>query len=269
MTYPLTAIISDLHGNIPALEVALADCRARRVERTVCLGDVVGYGAKPRQALALVMERCYMTTADRVLTIEDGICLQGNHEEALLGSAADFNARARRAIEWTREELSRGEDEERDRQYWNYVGGLLPRYTDGVAMFAHGSPRDPVREYMLPSDVNDPEKMRANFECMEAPICFVGHSHVPAIYYEDNRFFQPKGTQGPFDLGDLDEARAIVNVGSVGQPRDGDPRLCYALFDGQYLTFVRLEYDIASAQADIRAVSDLPDELADRLAVGR
>jgi diadenosine tetraphosphatase ApaH/serine/threonine PP2A family protein phosphatase len=269
LTYPLTAIISDLHGNIPALEVALADCRARKVERTVCLGDVVGYGAQPREALDLVMERCYPTTSDRVLTVEDGFCLQGNHEEALLGSAADFNGRARRAIEWTREELSRGEDVEQDKKYWNFAGALLPRHSDGVAMFAHGSPRDPVREYMLPSDVNDPEKLQANFECMEAPICFVGHSHVPAIYYEDNRFFQPKGTQGPFDLGDLDEARAIVNVGSVGQPRDGDPRLCYALFDGQYLTFVRLEYDIASAQAAIRAVPDLPEELADRLAVGR
>lgn len=268
MTYPLTAIISDLHGNVPALEVALADARARGVERTVCLGDVVGYGAKPRQCLDMVMELCSTTSGEEGLETEDGFCLRGNHEDALLGSAADFNTRARRAIEWTRDELWRGEDA-RCTEYWNYVGALLPRHSDGVAMFAHGSPRDPVREYMLPRDANDPEKLKANFECMEAPVCFVGHSHVPAIYYEDQRFFLPTGTQGPFELGDLEEARAIVNVGSVGQPRDGDPRLCYALFDGQYLTFVRLEYDIAAAQADIRAVPELPEELADRLAVGR
>lgn len=271
MTYPLTAIISDLHGNVPALTVALEDAARRGVERYVCLGDVVGYGAKPRECLDVVMKLCVPEPAPTAegTALQPGLCLLGNHEYALLHSAEDFNARARAAIEWTRDELWRGDDQELCKSYWNFIGGLFPRHTDGVAMFAHGSPRDPVREYMLPRDVHDEEKLRANFECMEAPVCFVGHSHVPAVYYEDLRFFQPQGTQGPYDLGDLDRARAIVNVGSVGQPRDGDPRLCYALFDGKYLTFVRLEYDLDRAQADILAVDELPDELAQRLAVGR
>ena len=262
-------ILSDIHANLEALAAVIKHAEGT-YDQVVCLGDVVGYGAKPRECLDIVMRLCAAEPEPLGdgTELQGGICLQGNHEHALLHSAEDFNPRARAAIEWTRDELWRG-DEDRCKSYWNFVGGLNPRHSDGTAMFAHGSPRDPVREYMLPRDVHDVEKLRDNFECMEAPVCFVGHSHVPAVYYEDRRFFQPQGTQGPYDLGDLDRARAIVNVGSVGQPRDGDPRLCYALFDGKYLTFVRLEYDLVAAQADIQAVEALPEELAQRLAVGR
>jgi diadenosine tetraphosphatase ApaH/serine/threonine PP2A family protein phosphatase len=122
---------------------------------------------------------------------------------------------------------------------------------------------------MLPRDVQDTEKMRANFAALaehERRVCFVGHSHVPAVYYADQRLYRPRDTEGPYDLG---EVPCIVNVGSVGQPRDGDRRLSYCLFDDGALTFVRLEYDVARAQADIRAVPDLPGYLADRLAVGQ
>jgi diadenosine tetraphosphatase ApaH/serine/threonine PP2A family protein phosphatase len=166
------------------------------------------------------------------------------------------------------------------------MANLAPAAHDGVAMFAHGSPRDPVREYMLPRDITDEPKMRANWECMREPICFVGHSHVPAVYFEDavppgftaamgvrgvidRRLFRPRDTEGPYDLEPADGRRAIVNVGSIGQPRDGDNRLSYVLFDGRAVTFVRLEYDFERAMADIRAVPELPDYLADRLRVGR
>ncbi len=277
--YPLTAIISDLHGNIPALTVALDDAHARGAQRYVCLGDVVGYGAKPRQCLDLVMALCVANPAEAPAVgaalgrdragLADGLCLQGNHEKALLENADDFKPKARAAIDWTRDELSRGDDRERDYAYWDFVQSLIPAQTDGVAMFAHGSPRDPVREYMLPRDIRDEEKMRAVFAKMEAGVCFVGHSHVPAVYYEDLRIYLPRDTEGPYDLGDLSDVRAIVNVGSVGQPRDGDPRLSYALFDGRCVTFVRLEYPVDEAIADIRAVPALPEYLADRLAVGR
>src|SRR5688500_14099755 len=104
---------------------------------------------------------------------------------------------------------------------------------------------------------------------MQAPVCFVGHSHVPAVYFEDRRLFRPKGTEGPYDLGTQSRLRAIVNVGSIGQPRDGDNRLSYVLFDGKAITFVRLEYDIERAVAAINAVDALPDYLAERLKVGR
>lgn len=272
MTYPLTAIISDLHGNIPALDVALADAKERGAERIVCLGDVVGYGSQPRECLDIIMERCLPSGSTRLEGDERGICLQGNHEEALLFSAEDFNPKARAAIEWTKEEVSR--DPVRSDIYWDYMGALEPKAEDEIAMFVHGSPRNPVREYLLPRDIQDTEKMAANFACMERSVCFVGHSHVPCVYFEDGRYFRPQGTDGPYDLGLAppgtdDGARAIVNVGSVGQPRDGDPRLSYLIFDGRALTFVRLEYDHETAADLIRAVDDLPDFLADRLAVGR
>lgn len=268
LSYPLTALISDLHGNVPALNVALADARARHARRYVCLGDVVGYGAEPRACLERVMRLCGPEPVDDDgAPLERGLCLKGNHEEALLYSAEDFNPKARAAIEWTRDEITR--DEERGDAFWDYISGLEAKACDEVAMFAHGSPRDPVREYLLPRDIRNTEKMEANFQALERDVCFVGHSHVPAIYYEDGRYFVPDGTDGPYDLGDLSECRAIINVGSVGQPRDGDPRLSYVLFDGHNVTFVRLDYDHGRAAAAIRAVDELPDFLAERLAVGR
>jgi diadenosine tetraphosphatase ApaH/serine/threonine PP2A family protein phosphatase len=271
LSYPLTAIVSDLHGNAPALETALEDARGRGARRYVCLGDVIGYGASPRHNLDWVMRLCARAPDGprEFGALEPGLCLQGNHEYALLNSAEDFNARARAAIEWTREELNRDEDKERRYAYWDFLAALSPVAVDERAQFAHGSPRDPVREYMLPRDITDEAKMRANWECMQRPVCFVGHSHVPAVYFEDRRLFRPKGSEGPYDLGTGERLRAIVNVGSIGQPRDGDSRLSYVLFDGRAITFVRLEYDVGRAMADIEAVPALPNYLAERLKVGR
>ena len=270
MTYHLTAIISDLHGNRQALEACLADAARRGVRRFVCLGDMVGYGAEPRACLDAVMQRCVPVPSGDGEGLEPGLCLKGNHEEALLFSADDFNPKARAAIEWTREEVSR--DPARADDYWDFIGDLEASGTDDLAMFAHGSPRDPVREYVIPRDIRDREKMAALFGAMSRSICFIGHSHVPVVLFEDGAYFVPKGedpVSGPYDLGDLDGNRAIVNVGSVGQPRDGDPRLSYVLFDGRNVTFVRAEYDHASAAAAIHAVDELPEFRAERLASGR
>lgn len=275
MDYPLTAIISDLHANLPALRTALGDARARGVERIVCLGDVIGYGAEPREALELVMTLCVESPHDAdalpgAAPLRPGFCLLGNHEQALLDSGGeDFNPKARAAIEWTRDELNRGSDRDASFAYWDFLDTLRPDREDERAMYAHGSPRDPVREYMLPRDVHDAPKLAANFARMRRDVCFVGHSHVPAVYYEDGRFFRPRGTEGPYNLEVGPGRRAIVNVGSVGQPRDGDPRLSYVIFDGERITFVRLEYDHAAAAAAIRSVKALPEFLAERLAVGR
>ncbi|MEM9800849.1 MAG: metallophosphoesterase family protein [Planctomycetota bacterium] len=273
MSYPLTAVISDLHGNRPALEACLADASTRAVERFVCLGDMVGYGAEPRVCLDAVMRLCVDEPTELRSDGQPflpGLCLKGNHEEALLVSAEDFNEKARAAIEWTRDEIWR--DPERADAYWDFLGELSARATDERAMFVHASPRDPVREYVVPRDIRDREKMKGLFAAMERGVCFIGHSHVPAVFFEDGSYFVPRGpepTHGPYDLGDLKSVRAIINVGSVGQPRDGDPRLSYALFDGQNVTFIRVEYDHAEAAAAIRAVDALPKFLADRLAAGR
>ncbi|MDP6409496.1 MAG: metallophosphoesterase family protein [Planctomycetota bacterium] len=271
MDYPLTAIISDLHGNVPAVELAIRDACERGARRFVCLGDVVGYGARPRACLDMVMQICVPGARQWKDggALEDGLCLRGNHEDALLNSAEDFNPKARAAIEWTRDEINRAEPRERSYVYWDFLSELMAKECDEVAMFAHGSPREPVREYMLPRDMIDRGKMEANFNCMERDVCFIGHSHVPAVYYDDERFYQPTQTEGPYDLALEKGKKAIVNVGSVGQPRDADPRLSYALFDGRSLWFVRLEYDHSRAADEIRAIPELPDYLADRLAVGR
>lgn len=272
MTYPLTALISDLHSNLPALSTALRDARERGAERFVCLGDVIGYGARPTECLELLMEALAGGDGRK-----PGLCLQGNHEYAVLSSGEDFNPNARRAIDWTRDQINLGGPSgEKALAYWDFLGGLEPFLVEDGAMYAHGSPRDPVREYLLPRDARDGAKMQGNFDRMRAVdpdglagVCFVGHSHVPGIFYEDGRYYRPRGTEGPYDLGNLSRCRAIVNVGSVGQPRDGDRRLSYALFDGRNLSFVRLEYDVASAQDHIRAVPELPVHLADRLALGQ
>lgn len=274
MSYPLTALISDLHANLPALETALADARGRGVRRYVCLGDVVGYGASPRECLDIVMQLCANEPRDPFADpgtdgLEPGLCLLGNHEYALLHSAEDFNPKARSAIDWTREHLNDAPDREAGYRYWDFLDSLSPVARDERALYVHGSPRDPVREYLLPRDARNREKMEDNFARMDRSVCFVGHSHVPAIYYEDGRLFRPRGGDGPQGLGGDGGGRAIVNVGSVGQPRDGDPRLSYAVFDGESVTFVRLAYDTESAAGAIRAVPELPEFLAQRLAIGR
>ncbi|MEW6072076.1 MAG: metallophosphoesterase family protein [Planctomycetota bacterium] len=271
MSYPLTALISDLHANAPALETALADARRRGARRYVCLGDVIGYGASPRHNLDLVMRLCVPDPDPPAEfgELAPGFCLLGNHEHALLHSAEDFNPKARAALDWTREALNSADDRRQSHAYWNFLGELEPSLDDGVAMFAHGSPRDPVREYIVPRDIQDEAKTRANFARLTQRVCFVGHSHVPAVYYADHRLYRPRGTEGPFDLGVDPAERVIINVGAIGQPRDGDPRLSYVLFDGRHVTFVRLEYDVEAAAAAIRAVPELPGYLADRLYAGR
>lgn len=270
LSYPKTAIISDLHGNMPAIEAAVADARARGARRFACCGDVVGYGAQPREALDVVMRLCVPGARhEDGEELEDGLCLKGNHEEALLTSPEDFNPKARAAIEWTHKEITSGGGREVGYGYWDFLGELSASACDEVAMFAHGSPREPVREYLLPRDIRDSTKMQANFDAMKRDVCFVGHSHVPAVYYEDGRIFTPSGTDGPYGLGLGPGRRAIVNVGSVGQPRDGDRRLSYVMFDGDTVEFVRVDYDFAEAASRISAVPDLPEYLAERLHLGR
>jgi diadenosine tetraphosphatase ApaH/serine/threonine PP2A family protein phosphatase len=280
---PLTALISDLHSNWPALQTAVADALERGARRFVCLGDVIGYGASPRACLDEVMRLCEGDPGAHgaaAAGLEPGLCLLGNHESALLEGSPDFNASARAAIDWTREELNRpAGDRERSWSYWDFLGGLEPLVAEGAALYAHGTPRDPVREYLLPRDARDGPKLAALFEAMTrvapaARVCFVGHSHVPGEFLEDGRYYRPRGTEGPYALDDPEPGAdgppsAIVNVGSVGQPRDGDTRLSYALYGEGELTFVRLAYDVEDAQAAIRSVDALPEYLADRLGKGR
>ncbi len=251
----MIAFISDIHSNTEALEVCLREIESLGAERIICLGDVIGYGPEPRATLLRVMDICEFS-------------LLGNHEHGAMFYASDFNPRARAAIDWTRDQLNRRDcPREENMRMWNYLGAMKEEHREAEMLLVHGSPRDPVREYIMPRDAMDEEKMQGCFERFnDAQLCFVGHSHVPGVY--------PKagGYLGPSEIGGAFRANgqpALVNIGSIGQPRDGDPRASFATYDGETVRFHRLEYDRNSTMAKIRAIPELPDYLADRLAQGR
>lgn len=239
------AILSDIHGNRPALEAVLGAMAARDITRWWCLGDLVGYGADP----LFCMETC-MTGAAR--------CLAGNHDLAAAGRLEldSFTPSAFLALAWTRQTLGIAG---RAR-----LAGLEPADTDGEVHLFHASPRDHIWEYVLTSTQAE--------DCLrmaQAHLTLVGHTHVPDAWR-----MTPTGRLERYRLGDgplsLGPGRWLVNPGSVGQPRDRDPRAAWAVFDpgAGTLELVRTAYDVAAAQQAIRA-ADLPDQLADRLEVGR
>ncbi len=248
-----TAIISDLHANVEALSVVMDHIAGQGVDEIVCLGDVIGYGPNPREALTMARPSRF--------------CLMGNHEEAVLFYGEDFNPKARAALEWTKEQLNSPEYDRTDNyELWNFLGNLRETVVEGDIMYVHGSPRVPTKEYMVPSDTKNPEKMREVFSLIPS-LCFVGHSHIPGVYTEDLRFLSP-GKSGTTYVHDP-ATKALINVGSVGQPRDGDPRASYVISDGRRVTFFRLDYDVKTTMEKIYAIPGLPNYLADRLIVGR
>ena len=249
----LRAIISDLHSNTEALEAVLADIEKRGCERIVCLGDVIGYGPEPRETLKRVSDW--------------EVTLLGNHEEACMYHPEGFNERARIALEWTRDQLNRRDTPpEENYKLWSLIGAMPTTHQIDNALLVHGSPRDPVREYMLPRDAQDLGKMREVFERMPCDFCFVGHSHVPGVYTEQPAFLTPSRYPDGYRR---TQGKALVNVGSVGQPRDGDTRASYATFDGEAVFFHRVEYDFRKTQQKILATGVLPRYLAARLQEGR
>jgi len=251
----MIAFISDIHSNTEALGACLAEIDRLGCKRIQCLGDVIGYGPEPRETLFTVIDRCEFS-------------LLGNHEHGAMFYASDFNPKARAAIEWTRDQLQR-RDRPRDenRKLWDYLGDMKTTHRENGTLLAHGSPRDPVKEYLVPRDAADLDKMNGCFaEMGDARVCFVGHSHVPGVYLPGGSF------QSPTDVGDefvLGAPKTIINIGSVGQPRDGDIRASFCTLDGDTVRFHRVAYDVEATMAKIRAVPELPDFLADRLAVGK
>jgi diadenosine tetraphosphatase ApaH/serine/threonine PP2A family protein phosphatase len=239
------AVFSDVHGNLEALEAVLATEAFRSADRVICLGDVIGYGADPSDCLARSRE-----VAERLLL--------GNHESAVAHpqELAFFNGYARRAIEWTRDRLSEAERE--------FIASLpyLHREPPDL-LFVHAAPTDPPAwEYII--DFHTALREMSGFT---ERLCFVGHSHVPlAVEAPDSG--QPRPLAFPLSM--RDGAKYLVNVGSVGQPRDGDPRAAFALLDtdARSVALHRVEYPIAVAQEKILA-ADLPAYLAARLARGR
>jgi diadenosine tetraphosphatase ApaH/serine/threonine PP2A family protein phosphatase len=247
ITSPLRiAVISDIHANLYALEAVLAALAEDMPDSIWNLGDTVGYGPRPNECCAVAVERAELS-------------LVGNHDLVALGSSevdvAEFNPEAAAAATWTRAALT-GESRA-------FLEALRPSAArTGVELY-HGSPRDPVWEYVLTV-----EAARAAFDLTEAPVVLVGHSHVPlALHLEGAEVgggLAKAGTEV-----DLSSGRWLLNPGSVGQPRDGDPRAAYCLldFDSRQAAFVRVEYAIGETQAEMRE-QGLPAALAERLAYG-
>ncbi len=255
-----TAVISDIHGNATALRAVLADIRSRGIERIINLGDSIGYGPDPLECVDLVMEHCEWA-------------LMGNHDFAVLYEPTNFNAPAEASAYWTRAQFDAEPDEAKRARRYDFLGRLRVRVVEqvgGHALLAvHGSPRRPINEYIFPDDAMDaPDKLEAIFERVER-LCIVGHTHVPGVFTDEPDFYPPdelgEARTYKFEPGE----KAIINVGSVGQPRDGDPRASYVVLHDDRVEFRRVEYDVEEPRRKIHAITELNDWLGDRLVEGK
>ena len=251
------AIISDIHGNLEALTTVLDDIEKQDVDEIICLGDVIGYGANPLECLDLVMEKC-------------SICLIGNHEQGALFDPDGFNGNALKAILWTREQLSK--PSERRDERWEFLNMNPRKYYDEnwKALFVHGSPKNPLNEYIFPEDIYNPKKMELLFNLV-THISFQGHTHVPGIFTQDSQFLNPSDIG--FDTVLHPDRKYLVNVGSVGQPRDYITSSCYVTAEdcetGIHLVYHRLDYPIQEAVDKILQTPELDNFLGERLLAGR
>jgi diadenosine tetraphosphatase ApaH/serine/threonine PP2A family protein phosphatase len=241
-------VLSDIHANLEALEAVQAE--ANKVDHTLVLGDVIGYGADPNAVV------------DRLRLMSDVTFIRGNHDKVGTGldTAGGFNHLARQAIQWTAAALTP------DNRAWVAALDRGPVEIDEVVEICHGSPFD-EDAYIF-----DELDIRQAFTVATRPLCLFGHTHVPAAFRMAATSLQPIGPPrgSRFQIELEPDSRYIVNCGAVGQPRDGDPRAAYGLVDtdARLLTVVRVEYDVPLAQAKILAAG-LPEVLAHRLALGR
>lgn len=246
------AVISDVHGNLEALQAVLARIDELGVKAIYSLGDVVGYGPDPEACILLTEQRCRLR-------------LMGNHEFGVLHAnpGFTFNAAAQKAIDWTRERIEKAGLVER-------IRGLQSCYLEGDLLFVHGSARNALNEYILEADGSGYSTFDKILESLEKDftsfrICFVGHNHKPFLATTEG-FLHPHQGLSEFQV-PLDE-KLYVSVGSVGQPRDRDPRACFVTFDGSKVNYHRVAYPFATTAEKIRT-SGLPGALADRLALGK
>ena len=250
----MQAILSDVHSNLEAFTVVLEDIKKRGITDIICLGDLVGYGPNPKECLDLARDF--------------RLCLLGNHEEAVLFEAQTqgFNPRASNAVRWTARQFDMlGEDREANARRWDFMGAMPRVYSGNGIMLVHGSPSDPTREYIYTTDVRNPNKMERIFAQIEH-LCFVGHTHIPGVWTEDMTYRSPEDLDYHFRIG---KRKTVINIGSVGQPCDNDPRACYGLFDGSSVEFVKLPYDYETTIRKIRETGELDPSLGDRLREGR
>ena len=246
------ALISDIHSNIEALTAVLADIQSQGITEVFCLGDLVGYGPNPREVIDQVM-KCR-------------VCLLGNHDQGALFDPEGFNSGAERAIFWTRNQLENGGGPASERQRrWDFLGELPRTYQDGKLLFVHGSARNPLNEYVFPEDIYNRRKLEKVFALIQR-YAFQGHTHVPGVFTDSFQFYSPEELNNEYRLAD---EKVMVNVGSVGQPRDGNPRACYVVLEDDLVRFRRVDYPVEKTIAKIYDVPELDNFLGDRLRDGR
>jgi diadenosine tetraphosphatase ApaH/serine/threonine PP2A family protein phosphatase len=249
-----TAIVSDIHANLSALRAVLDHIEGQRVDKLICLGDILGYGPDPVQCVDLVLERCEWS-------------LMGNHDFGVLYEPTNFNVAAEQAAYWTRDQFEAEGDVARAARRWEFLERLRVRCVYDGFLCVHGTPRRPINEYLFPEDaINSPVKMEQIFERVERH-CLVGHTHVPGVFTDEPDFYPPDDLEGVYRLNDHE--KAIINPGSVGQPRDMDPRASYAILSEDRVEFFRVEYDVESVVQRIFATPQLNDWLGERLREGR
>ncbi|HEX7474991.1 MAG TPA: metallophosphoesterase family protein [Dehalococcoidales bacterium] len=239
------AILADIHANLTALEAVIQDIQGRGgVDEMWCLGDIVGYGPDPRQCIDLIRQRC-------------SACVAGNHDWATIRKigTVEFNLAAGEAIEWTRKQV-RPEDVE-------YLESLPLTIEIGDFTLTHGSPHDPIWEYVLSE-----AEARENLKSFKTRYCLVGHSHLPLLFECEKSCTLSEPADGTMIK--LGKKRLIINPGSVGQPRDNDPRASYAVYNEEpgTITLHRVKYDIAAVQLRM-GTAGLPEKLIDRLVMGQ
>ncbi len=256
------AILSDIHSNLEALTVVLADIEKRGIKTIYCLGDVIGYGPNPKECLDLIIDKTEW-------------CVLGNHDYATLYEPTNFNYGAEQASFWTREVLENEKEKRHSDKRWSFLGSLRMRRslqsklgTNTTIMdFVHASPRRPINEYIFPEDVyTNPAKVRLLFERVKH-ICFVGHTHMPGVFLDEPDFYLPDELGGVYPI--IDDEKAIINIGSAGQPRDKDNRASYVYVNENQVHFVRLQYDFETTAKKIIAIEQLDNFHAERLRDGR
>jgi predicted phosphodiesterase len=237
-------VLSDIHGNLSALNAVLED--TGDVDAVWCLGDIVGYGPDPNECVSTIRE------------IPNCTCLQGNHDRAAVGliDTTTFNPEAQTALHWTKNVLA-----SENRAFLLENPNRLEKRD---VTLAHGSPRQPVWEYIM-----DVYTASVNFEYFDTDYCFVGHTHLPALFTMEEHKRFAKGEVPPIDQEIQIPARSILNPGSVGQPRDEDPRASYAVYDPEQHIWLqhRISYPVQEVQDRMR-VAGLPDVHIQRLEMG-
>ena len=244
------AFVSDIHGNLAALKAVLADIDQHAPDAIVSLGDTVGYGPQPRECLRMVRERC-------------DLVLMGNHEDAVLKGAEHFTPLARIAIDWTAQQL-------REPELLEYIASLRPASRQPYGLLVHGSIRDPLFDYVREADspwIFHQLVQTLRNEFTEFNLCFVGHNHRAFLGTEVGYIFPHDDEPSPQTRFQLEGQKAYVSVGSVGQPRDGDPRSSWLLFDGTSAEYHRVDYERERTVHLIRQAG-LPEFLAERLLYG-